>query len=103
MVEIDMNRILEYLAEKMQSILHHDLSAETVNTFDEIDKNEFYDYALQEILINFNAVEIKVLIDDAFEEMPATLDTPDKIYQELDYSRALHAACDHFLATQFFY
>jgi hypothetical protein len=102
-MEIDQNRILENLAQHMRGILQHDLSNEIVDVFDNLDENEFYQFALKEITDNFNVIEIEVLAEESFDTMPTYLDNEDKIYENLDYARALHASCDEFLGTQFFY
>lgn len=97
-MELDQNRILEYLANEMRCIAEYDLSPNTGAKFEEIDQNDFYQFALNEILTNFSKIECNDFIDSV-----AASDVDEEIfYDSLDYNRSLHAACDKFLSTSFF-
>lgn len=97
-VELNNNRILEHLANEMRCIAKYDLSSNTSAKFEEIDQNDFYQFALNEILTNFSKIECNDFIDAV-----AASDVDEEIfYDSLDYNRALHAACDKFLGTTFF-
>jgi hypothetical protein len=100
-MELDQNRMLESLRDEMtEKICANDLSAETVDNYvNNVDENEFLQYALNETIHNFSQAACYAFID-------ATEKSDDEIRQfykfDVDYTRALHAACDKFLGTTFF-